>query len=82
MLVLRQGGEAIPRKKDAGERLRQQGTEAAALAAERLVELLQNPDTSPADVLKAATLIFDRVYPAVAGSQEAGGDYEICVKEE
>ena len=64
-----------------GKRLRETGREAALRAAERLRDLLENPDTSPGDVLKAAALIFERIYPAAAGG-ESGGDFEICVKEE
>ena len=64
-----------------GKRLRETSREAALRAAERLRDLLENPDTAPGDVLKAAALIFERVYPAAAGS-EGGGDFEICVKEE
>ncbi|MBR1585053.1 MAG: hypothetical protein IJ662_05895 [Clostridia bacterium] len=54
----------------------------ALKAVERLKELLENPDTSHADVLKAATLIFERIYPAANGGAANGGDFEICVKEE
>ncbi len=69
-------------KRDPEKRLRESSREAAEKAVSRLMELLDDPDTSHADVLKAATLIFDRVYPAAAGEKEAGGDYEICVKGE
>ncbi|NLD82573.1 MAG: hypothetical protein GX637_00255 [Clostridiales bacterium] len=69
-------------KRDPTKRLRESSREAAEEAVRRLKELLDDPDTSHADVLKAAALIFDRVYPAAAAEKEAGGDYEICVKGE
>ena len=57
--------------------------EAALLSLQRLIGLLQDPDTSNADVLKASALIFERIYPLQSGSAAPqGGDYEICVKED
>lgn len=70
------------RKPDAGKRLQEASRDAALLAVERLRDLLADPDASAADVLKAATLIFDKIYPAAAGGGPTGGDFEICVKEE
>ena len=67
---------------DPGRRLREASRQAAQKAVERLKKLLSDPETSNADVLKAATLIFDRVYTAQAEDKTAGSDYEICVKEE
>lgn len=55
--------------------------EAAIQALHRLIELLLNPDTGPGDVIKASTLILDRVYPLQSGSP-AVGDFDISVKEE
>ena len=69
-------------KKDPEKLLRSSSLEAALKAVERLTALLDDPETPRADVLKAATLIFERVYPAGAGAGDPGGDYEICVKEE
>ena len=54
--------------------------EAAVLALNRLKELLLDPDTSNADVLKASQLIFDRAYAGEA-RDAPGGDYDIIVKE-
>ena len=56
--------------------------EAALLSLERLIELLQNPDTPNADVLKASALIFERIFPLQTAGTPADGDYEICVKED
>ena len=53
---------------------------AALQAVKRLMRLLQDETASHGDVLKAAALIFERVYPAANG--DPGGDFEICVKEE
>lgn len=69
------------RKKSGPQALGEKSLQAALLAVDRLTEMLKDPATSNADVLKAATLIFDRVYPAQA-SGGASGDYEICVKED
>ena len=55
--------------------------EAAVRALERLIELLQNPDTPNGDVLKASQLIFERIYPGQAAPPQ-GGDFDIIVKEE
>ncbi len=67
---------------DPGKRLRETSRQAAQKAVERLKRLLSDPETSNADVLKAATLIFERVYTAQAEDKAGGSDYEICVKEE
>ena len=57
--------------------------EAALLSLQRLIGLLQDPDTPNADVLKASALIFERIYPFQSGAAApGGGDYEICVKED
>ena len=48
---------------------------------ERLISLLEDPDTSTADVFKAFQLIFDRAYPGACETQP-GGDFDIIVKEE
>jgi len=69
------------KKKDAGRLLREQTVSVALRALERLDALLNDPDTSNAEVIKAATLIFERIYsPHAEGG--AAGDYEICIKEE
>lgn len=67
---------------DPGKRLRETSRQAAQRAVERLKKLLSDPETSNSDVLKAATLIFERVYTAPAEEKTGGSDYEICVKEE
>jgi len=54
---------------------------AAVRALERLISLLEDPDTSSTDVFKAFQLIFDRAYPGACESQ-SGGDFDIIVKEE
>ena len=69
------------RKRNDAAALREKSLQAALLAVERLSALLSDPEASNADALKAATLIFERVYPAQAGGG-ATGDYDICVKEE
>ena len=57
--------------------------EAALLSLQRLIGLLQDPDTPNADVLKASALIFERIHPLQSGgAAPQGGDYEICVKED
>ena len=56
--------------------------EAAVQALRRLIELLLDPETPRADVIKASSLIFDRVYPQQSTAAQADGDYEICVKED
>ena len=56
--------------------------EAALQALRRLIELLQDPETPRADVIKASSLIFDRVYAQSQADSSAGGDFEICVKED
>ncbi len=55
--------------------------EAAARALERLISLLQDPETSNGDVLKASQLVFERIYTG-ASQQAPAGDYDIIVKEE
>ena len=54
---------------------------AAVRALERLISLLEDPDTSTADVFKAFQLIFDRAYTGACETQP-GGDFDIIVKEE
>lgn len=61
--------------------LHQRVLEAAVTALERLMDVLSSPDSSNADVLKAATLILDKMQK----SGDAGapsGDWEITVKED
>ncbi|MBQ9263730.1 MAG: hypothetical protein IJ189_05905 [Clostridia bacterium] len=71
------------KRTDPGKQLRFTTEQTAQRAVERLLELLNDPDTSHTDVLKAATLIFERIYPAALGGEKAaGGDFEICVKED
>ena len=55
--------------------------EAALLSLQRLIDLLRDPDTPNADVLKASTLIFERIYPLQSGGAAAQGDFEIVVDE-
>ena len=61
--------------------LREKSMAVALRALERLDEMLLNPDTSNAEALKAAALIFDQL-DAIAPEQSGNGDYEICIKEE
>ena len=56
--------------------------EAAVQALRRLIGLLLDPETPNADVLQASALVFERIYPLQTGNPPAGGDYEICVKED
>lgn len=69
------------RKKKDGEILQEKSLQAALLAVERLINLLSDPDSSNADALKAATLIFEKIHPLSSGDA-AAGDFEICVKED
>lgn len=69
------------RKKKEEQLLREKTASVALRALERLEALLQDPDTANAEVIKAATLIFDRIYSSCAEGGTAG-DYEICIKEE
>ena len=69
------------RKKDGAAVLREKSMAVALRALERLDEMLLNPDTSNAEALKAAALIFDQL-DAIAPEQSGNGDYEICIKEE
>ena len=55
--------------------------EAALLSLERLIELLRNPDTPNADVLKASALIFERIYPLQCSGAAAQGDFDIVLDE-
>ena len=56
--------------------------EAALQALRRLIDLLKDPETPRADVIKASSLVFDRVYAQPQADSPAGGDFEICVKED
>lgn len=70
------------RKKDQAMLLKERSIQAALLAVERLSSLLSDPDSSNADALKAATLIFDKIIPIQTGDGGGAGDYEITIKEE
>lgn len=63
------------------EAIQKRAQTAALLAVKRLETVLKDPETSGADVIKAATLIFDRVYTG-KNDAPAAGDFEILVKEE
>lgn len=69
------------RKKNEAQLLREKTASVALRALERLDALLNDPDTSNAEVIKAAALVFDRIDSSHA---EGGtpGDYEICIKED
>lgn len=69
------------KKSDPANLLREKAAEAALQAVERLLMLLHDPDASHADVIKASSLIFERIYLR-QGDGQAAGDFEICVKEE
>ena len=66
---------------DPEKKMRQISRKAALKAVERLMGLLDDPDTSHGDIIKTATLIFDRIY---SGGAQGGvsGDFDIVVKEE
>lgn len=68
-------------QKAPGQALQEKAAAAAILAVERLKKLLRDPDASNADALKAATLVFERVYPTPQ-TGAAAGDFDICIKEE
>lgn len=71
----------MARRKITAERFHQRVLEAAMTALERLMDVLSDPEASNADVLKAATLVLDRMQK----SGDAGapsGDWEITVKED
>ena len=68
------------KKKTTTQLLAEKTQQAALLAAERLISLLEDPDTGNGDVIKAATLILEKLYPIQSDSL-AGGDYDICIKE-
>lgn len=71
----------ISRKKDDARLLQERSLQAALMAVERLTGLLSDPEASNADVLKAATLIFEKIHVG-GGPGAAAGDFEICVKED
>ena len=61
------------------ERVRRAAGQAALLAVERVSGLLKNPEATGGEVLKAAQLIFERIYRP-EGAQM--GDFDILIKEE
>ena len=65
----------------AGDPVEKLAKRAAVKALGRLLSILEDPDTSHADVFKAFQLIFDRAY-AGAGETPPEGDFDIIVKEE
>lgn len=69
------------KKKSTAQLLTEKTQQAALLAAERLISLLEDPDTVNSDVIKAATLILEKLYP-VQSEPLSGGDYDICIKED
>ena len=75
--MIRAGKKTVP-----APTVRDKTQEAAILALERLISLLQDAETSNGDVFKAVQLIFERVLPAQGGGDGPGGDFDICVKEE
>ena len=71
----------MARSKITAELFQQRVLEAAMTALERLKDVLSNPESSNADVLKAATLVLDKMQQ----TRETGGpsgDWEITVKED
>ena len=68
------------KKKTTTQLLAEKTQQAALLAAERLISLLEDPDTGNGDVIKAATLILEKLYP-IQSESLSGGDYDICIKE-
>ena len=69
------------KKKSTAQLLTEKTQQAALLAAERLISLLEDPDTGNGDVIKAATLILEKLYP-IQSESLSGGDYHICIKED
>ena len=59
----------------------QQILQAAILAVERLQQMLQDENATNGDVIKAASLIFDRLQED-EGEGKSTGDYEIIMKED
>ena len=67
------------RKADPGKRLQETTQQTAQRAVERLLDLLNDADASHADVLKAAALIFERIYPAAAGGGAHSASLNNCI---
>lgn len=68
-------------KKITPDRLSQRAMEAAYTALERLEDVLSDPTSTHADVIKASALVFDQAHQA-RGEGAPSGDWEITVKEE
>ncbi|MBR5232350.1 MAG: hypothetical protein IKW00_08935 [Clostridia bacterium] len=70
----------MPKAKDPGREIRAQTEQAALLGILRLKEILQDPDTSNADVLKGLSLLFDRIGRNDVSGEGMLGDFEIRLK--
>lgn len=70
---------ATARKKPR-ERFREKTLRAAIMAVERLQQLLRDEATSNADVIRAATLVFDRLAEE-KGESAMPGDFEIVLRD-
>lgn len=81
--VLGRKGEVkrIANRKPSRSKLDQQILQAAILAVERLQQMLQDENASNGDVIKAASLIFDRLQQET-GEGKPTGDFEIIMKED
>ena len=71
----------IAKGKPSRIKLDQQILQAAILAVERLQHMLQDENASNGDVIKAASLIFDRLQEN-DGEGKPTGDFEIIMKED
>ncbi len=74
------GGEKIANRKTPREKLDLKVMQAAIMAVERLQSMIQDENASNGDVIKAASLIFDRLGKE-NGEGNVTGDYEIVLKE-
>lgn len=74
------GGEKIAHRKTPREKLNHQLMQAAIMAVERLQAMIRNEEASNGDVIKASSLIFDRL-DKENGEGNVTGDYEIVVRD-
>ena len=70
----------MPKAKDPGREIRAQTERVALLGLKRLEEILTDPDTSNADVIKGLSLLFERIYQRDAADSGMLGDFEIRLK--
>lgn len=75
------GGDKIVNHLSPRDRLNKKLMQAAIRAVERLQRMVRDETVSNGDVIKAASLILDRL-PKENGNNPLQGDYEIIVKEQ